>query len=219
MININKFRLFFVIFLCFFLIVILIIPIFSHLHKKSLFAKDITVKPSSLLSPIIEIPSDKDKKFLCNFELPILFDSIDYPKKENTLIFEDFLKQKNSEFVILYFFSASLGSQKYTPCSKGVELLNKLNNEYKNKDLNFLFISIDKEDYFNKKPVCIDEFIKNNNINHIVLWDKDNTIKEYLGSSLLPETILVDRDKKMLFRELGTGRNLPDELFNILNKY
>ncbi|MCY4523353.1 MAG: TlpA disulfide reductase family protein [Halobacteriovoraceae bacterium] len=79
-----------------------------------------------------------------------------------------------------------------TGCIEELAELEALKNKYKN----VLFIAINA----GEKKRKIDKFIKKYNFSYLILEDKDRLVSKKLNVKHLPQTIVIDKKKKILFR-------------------
>ncbi|UCG79166.1 MAG: TlpA family protein disulfide reductase [Nitrospirota bacterium] len=92
------------------------------------------------------------------------------------------------------------------PCKTEMPDLNELYKIYKDKDFVLIGISTDNS----KKD--IEKFLKDQNIDFILLHDKDGKIMKAYKVFSLPMSFLIDRDKKIVEKFLGP-RDWTDEEF------
>ncbi len=129
--------------------------------------------------------------------------------------FEKFLNKKDDKVYVINFWATWCG-----PCVKELPYFENLNEEYKNKNVEVILVSLDFSHLYDKK---LKPFIKEKKISSrvIVLDDVDmNTwipkVDESWSGSI-PATIIYKNDKKQFYEQSFTYEELEKEVKQFLN--
>ncbi|MDD3045046.1 MAG: TlpA disulfide reductase family protein [Candidatus Delongbacteria bacterium] len=86
------------------------------------------------------------------------------------------------------------------PCKEELPEFNKISNEFKDKGLKVVLITIDKPSQVQKAR----NYLKTKGIDLELLKDCSmDTYKSFGGSGTVPYTFLIDKDKNIVFRKKG----------------
>lgn len=86
------------------------------------------------------------------------------------------------------------------PCKEELPEFNKISNEFKDKGLKVVLITIDKPSQVQKAR----NYLKTKDIDLELLKDCSmDTYKSFGGSGTVPYTFLIDKDKNIVFRKKG----------------
>ncbi len=86
------------------------------------------------------------------------------------------------------------------PCKEELPEFNRISNEFKDKGLKIVLITIDKPSQVQKAR----NFLKTKGIGLELLKDCSmDTYKSFGGSGTVPYTFLIDKDKSIVFRKKG----------------
>lgn len=98
------------------------------------------------------------------------------------------------------------------PCRAEIPSMIELKNFFsKNKNFEIIAISIDQAD--SKK---IEQFVKSNKINFLVLHDKDGVVAKQYGVFSIPTTFIIDKKGNIIQKEIGYRDWMNDELVKSL---
>ncbi|WP_298498946.1 TlpA disulfide reductase family protein [uncultured Algibacter sp.] len=129
--------------------------------------------------------------------------------------FEDFLNKKDDKTYVINFWATWCA-----PCVKELPFFEKLNADYKNKNVEVILVSLDFPHLYDKK---LKPFIKENKLASkvIVLDDADmNTwipkVDENWSGSI-PATIIYKNDKKQFYEQSFNYEELEKEVKQFLN--
>ena len=84
------------------------------------------------------------------------------------------------------------------PCVKGVPEFSELYNEYKDKGLEVVGLSVDRGG-----PGVVQKFVDKNNVPYPVMMANMGTIESYEVFSGIPTTFIVDREGKVVAKVVG----------------
>jgi peroxiredoxin len=113
---------------------------------------------------------------------------------KNVLSGQDYsLSQFKGKVVVLNFFTFFCG-----PCREEMPHLNEINNQLKSKGLQFLGIAI------NSDPTQIRFLVKELGLQYPVLIGNDQMSKAYGDISIVPTTIIINRQGNIVQRIEGT---------------
>ena len=84
------------------------------------------------------------------------------------------------------------------PCVKGVPEFSELYNEYKEKGLEVVGLSVDRGG-----PSVVQKFVDKNNVPYPVMMANMGTIESYEVFSGIPTTFIIDRDGKVVTKVVG----------------
>lgn len=129
-------------------------------------------------------------------------------KGERT-VFSDFVKNNSGKVIYVDFWATWCA-----PCIKEMPYSEKLRRQFNNKDVVFLFISMD-EDYFLWKEDAVTKSLSGAEGNFIFENPK-NTLTEDLKISAIPRYLIID--KKGSFYQLEASRPSKDETSQTINK-
>ena len=103
------------------------------------------------------------------------------------------LKEKFTGKILLLDFWASWCS----PCKEALPYYETLQKRFAKVGLQVIAVSVDDD----KKSAL--EFLKDHNYQLSFFWDKDKNVAKSLGVKVLPTTLLIDSEGKILHRERG----------------
>ncbi len=114
------------------------------------------------------------------------------------------LSELRGKVVVLNFWFTKCG-----PCKLEMPDLNNLVNEFKDKDVVFLAIT------FNKKEI-IQQFLKSHTFNFTITPNANDVITMY-GVQSYPTSIVINKEGKIVLKELGYRTNIKEVLANSIN--
>lgn len=85
------------------------------------------------------------------------------------------------------------------PCIKAFPGLQKLYDKYHDRGLTVVAISVDSP----RTQTRVAPFVKSNKYSFLVLLDKDGRVARQYNAVIIPRTVLLDKDGKMIFASIG----------------
>ncbi len=106
------------------------------------------------------------------------------------------------------------------PCRKGIPDLIKLKNEYKNKDVEIIGISLDRVTRAGKTAQDVIPFIKKMGINYPIVWGTLQTPQAFGKVQAIPTTFFLDKNGKVRKKIEGLAdiRTLESEIDFLLKE-
>ena len=121
------------------------------------------------------------------------------------------LSQFKGKVVLLNFWATWC-----SPCKEEIPELNRLYE--KMKDRNFVILAVSED---NKPPEKIKDFTREYNMKFTVLYDGSRTAAGLYRLSGVPETFLIDKNGKLIYKFIGpknwTGKEMMDIFEKLLN--
>ncbi|NRD24654.1 TlpA family protein disulfide reductase [Winogradskyella litoriviva] len=127
---------------------------------------------------------------------------------------EPLINQKDEKVHVVNFWATWCG-----PCVKELPYFEKINDEYKDENVEVLLVSLD---FPSKYDSALKPFIKKNNIKSKVVALNDTNQNRWISaidenwSGALPATIIYKGDKRMFYEKSFTQEELETELKQFL---
>ena len=129
--------------------------------------------------------------------------------------FEKFLNKKNGKVYVLNFWATWCA-----PCVKELPYFEKLNREYKNKNVEVILVSLDFPHLYDKK---LKPFIKDKKLSSKVIALDDVDMNTWIPkvdeswSGSIPATIIYKNDSRKFYEQSFTYEELEKEVKQFLN--
>jgi cytochrome c biogenesis protein CcmG, thiol:disulfide interchange protein DsbE len=102
------------------------------------------------------------------------------------------------------------------PCKAEIPHLNKLLQKYKEKGLSVVGINQDSQ----KSVAKVKSFVSAHNIEYPIVLDTNNEIFNRLSGQVLPYSLLINKDGKVVFKHTGYNsgdeRKIEEEIIKLL---
>ncbi|WP_372655190.1 TlpA family protein disulfide reductase [Halobacteriovorax sp.] len=143
------------------------------------------------------------KNIMLLMSLSLIFTTNAYTPKEFKLDSYDKsapveLKNLNDKKILINFWATWC-----TSCIEEIPILHKLKVSKNAKDYHFIAISAGDS---RKK---IKKFIRRHKFNYKILMDKDNSLSKSWGVEALPVTIILDKERKIIYEGIRPPKTLP----------
>jgi thiol-disulfide isomerase/thioredoxin len=118
-------------------------------------------------------------------------------------------KNKTKYVVVSSFFATWCG-----PCKKEIPYLEKLQKEYKDKDIKFFLIDVGEE------RAKVNEFLQKNPLKLTVLHDRYQQTAEKYGATSLPRLIVIDKNGtiRLIKKGFKDGESFLKEMRTLVEK-
>ncbi|MFV9552032.1 TlpA disulfide reductase family protein [Algibacter sp. PT7-4] len=129
--------------------------------------------------------------------------------------FEKFLKKRDDKIYVINFWATWCA-----PCVKELPYFEKLNAEYKNKNVEVVLVSLDFPHLYDKK---LKPFIKENNLASKVIVLDDANMNAWIPkvdenwSGSIPATVIYKNDKKQFYEQSFNYEALEKEVKQFIN--
>jgi thiol-disulfide isomerase/thioredoxin len=130
--------------------------------------------------------------------------------------FEHLLHQKNDTVYIVNFWATWC-----VPCVKELPEFEKINANYKDRNVSVLLVSLDMSRDYDKRLL---PFIEKHNLKSQVVMLDDPRSNRWIPkvseewSGAIPATVIYRNDKRAFYERTFTYEELENELLNFLNK-